>query len=80
MKAIRIHEYGDASTLRYEDASMPTLQPDDVLIRVAATSLYPIDALKPKTLSFVQAAALPMVAQTALTALRAGELRSGQTS
>ena len=145
MKAIRIHEYGDASTLRYEDSPMPTLQPDEVLIRVAATSFNPIDAkiragymkdmipkslpltlgwdcagtveqigtaittlkvgdevytmadfghggtyaehvavnqsqiaLKPKTLSLVQAAALPMVAQTALTALRSGELKSGQ--
>ena len=146
MKAIRIHQYGDATTLRYEDAPMPVLQPDEVLIRVAATSFNPIDmkiragfmkdmisksfplilgwdcagtveqigsavttlkageevytmadfdhggtyaeyvavnqsqiAPKPKTLSFVQAAALPMVAQTALTALRAGELKSGQT-
>lgn len=146
MKAIRIHEYGDAATLRYEDAPLPVLQPDEVLIRVAATSFNPIDmkiragfmkamipksfplilgwdcagtveqigatvttlkpgeevyamadfghggtyadyvavnesqvAPKPKTLSFVQAAALPMVAQTALAALRAGELKSGQT-
>lgn len=146
MKAIRIHQYGDATTLRYEDAPMPVLQPDEVLVRVAATSFNPIDvkiragfmkdmipksfpltlgwdcagtveqigtavttveigeevyamtdfghggtyaeyvavnqaqiAPKPKTLSLFQAAALPMVAQTALTALRAGELRRGQT-
>ena len=145
MKAIRIHEYGDASVLRYEDAPMPTVQPDDVLIRVVATSFNPVDAkirqgflkevmplqlplilgwdcagvveevganvktfkvgdevftmtnferggtyaqyvavdakqvaLKPQTLSFVDAAALPMVSQTALTAFKVAGLKDGQ--
>ena len=44
MKAIRIHEYGDASVLRYEDADKPNVLPNDVLIRVAAASFNPIDA------------------------------------
>ncbi len=146
MKAIRIHEYGGADVLRYEDAPMPELQPDDVLIRVAAASFNPIDAKirqgfmqehlpkplpfvlgwdcagtvekiggevsrfsvgdevftmpefarggtyaefvavnehqvarKPQTLSMVEAAALPMTAQTALTALKTADLKSGQT-
>jgi NADPH:quinone reductase-like Zn-dependent oxidoreductase len=145
MKAVRIHDYGDASVLRYEDVPMPTMQPHDVLIRVVATSFNPVDAkirqgllkammplqlplilgwdcagvveqvgvevkkfkigdevfamckferggtyaeyvavdtkqvaLKPRTLSFVETAALPMVSQTALTALRVAGLKAGQ--
>ena len=44
MNAIRIHEYGDANVLRYEDADKPNVLPNDVLIRVVATSFNPIDA------------------------------------
>ena len=44
MKAIRIHEYGGADVLRYEDAPAPEIQADDVLIRVAAASFNLIDA------------------------------------
>ncbi len=44
MKAIRIHEYGDANVLRYEDADKPNILPNDVLIRVIATSFNPVDA------------------------------------
>ncbi len=43
MKAARIHAYGDASQIVIEDAPMPTLNPDDVLIRVVATSVNPVD-------------------------------------
>lgn len=43
MKAARIHAYGDASEIRIEDAPLPTLAPDDVLIRVVATSVNPVD-------------------------------------
>ena len=35
MKAIRIHDYGDASVLRYEDAPAPQIGADGLLIRVA---------------------------------------------
>lgn len=146
MKAIQIHEYGDANALCYEDAPVPEIKPDDVLIRVAAASFNPIDAkiragmmkemlpkqfpfvlgwdcagtieevgadvknfkvgdevftmpefarggtyaeyvavsanqvaLKPKTLSLIESAALPMVAQTAQLALETTELKAGQT-
>lgn len=146
MKAIRIHEYGGADVLRYEDAPAPGVLLDDVLIRVAAASFNPIDAkirqglmkdhlpkslpfvlgwdcagvieeagagvknfwvgdevfamaefarggayaeymavdksqvaLIPKTLSFTESAALPMVAQTALLAVNTAELAAGQT-
>lgn len=43
MKAVRIHAYGDASVLRYEDAPMPDLAPEDVLVRVVAASVNPVD-------------------------------------
>jgi len=43
MKAIRIHSYGDPSVLRYEQAPLPDLAEDDLLIRVIATSVNPVD-------------------------------------
>jgi len=43
MKAVRIHAYGDANVLRYEDAPMPDIGPDDVLVRVVAASVNPVD-------------------------------------
>ncbi|HLP96950.1 MAG TPA: NADP-dependent oxidoreductase [Sideroxyarcus sp.] len=43
MKAVRIHAYGDASELRYEDAPMPDIAHDDVLVRVVAASVNPVD-------------------------------------
>ncbi|WP_309667844.1 NADP-dependent oxidoreductase [Tabrizicola sp.] len=43
MKAARIHAYGASSEIRIEDAPLPTLQADDVLIRVVATSVNPVD-------------------------------------
>lgn len=43
MKAIRIHEYGHADVLRYEDVDIPSISEDDLLIRVVATSVNPVD-------------------------------------
>lgn len=43
MKAARIHAYGDASQIKIEEAPLPTLNPDDVLIRAIATSVNPVD-------------------------------------
>lgn len=43
MKAVRIHAYGDADVLRYEDAPEPVTEPDDLLIRVVGTSVNPVD-------------------------------------
>jgi NADPH:quinone reductase-like Zn-dependent oxidoreductase len=43
MKAVRIHEYGDASVLRYEDVPIPTIGPDEVLIKVRAAGVNPAD-------------------------------------
>jgi NADPH:quinone reductase-like Zn-dependent oxidoreductase len=43
MKAIRIHEFGGPEVLKLEDAPKPTPGKDEVLIRVYATSVNPID-------------------------------------
>ncbi|MDP3261838.1 MAG: NADP-dependent oxidoreductase [Tabrizicola sp.] len=43
MKAARIHAYGASSEIRIEDAPLPMLNDDDVLIRVVATSVNPVD-------------------------------------
>src|SRR5437879_4043623 len=43
MKAIRIHNYGGPEVLNYEDAPRPKPQAGEVLIRVHATSVNPID-------------------------------------
>ena len=44
MKAIRYHEYGGPSVLRYEDAQRPEPAEGEVLVEVAATSFNPVDA------------------------------------
>src|SRR5579863_6217173 len=46
MKASVIHEYGGPEVLRYEDYPDPVLQPDEVLVRVAAAGVNPVDALE----------------------------------
>ena len=43
MKAVRIHGYGGVDALRYENAPMPVIASDDVLIRVVAASVNPVD-------------------------------------
>src|SRR3990170_3601310 len=39
MKAIRVHEYGDESVLRYEDVPDPQPDPRRAVIKVAAASI-----------------------------------------
>jgi NADPH:quinone reductase-like Zn-dependent oxidoreductase len=43
MKAIRIHEYGGPDVLKYEEAPLPDIGPDGVLIRVRAAGVNPVD-------------------------------------
>ncbi len=43
MKAIRFHEYGGPDVLRYEDAPKPEPGPGELLIRVKATAVNPVD-------------------------------------
>ena len=46
MKASVIHEYGGPEVLRYEDYPDPVLQPGEVLVRVAAAGVNPVDVLE----------------------------------
>jgi len=43
MKAVRVHEYGGPEVLRYEDAPRPEAGPGEVLIRVHAAAINPVD-------------------------------------
>lgn len=43
MKAVVIHQYGGPEVLRFEDYPDPVPGPGDVLVRVAATSVNPLD-------------------------------------
>ncbi len=43
MKAVRIHSYGGVEVLKYEEAPMPEAGPDEVLIKISAASVNPVD-------------------------------------
>jgi NADPH:quinone reductase-like Zn-dependent oxidoreductase len=44
MKAVRLHSYGGAEVLKYEDAPRPDVKDDEILVRVIAASVNPVDA------------------------------------
>jgi NADPH:quinone reductase-like Zn-dependent oxidoreductase len=43
MKAVVVNEYGNPEVLKYEEFPTPAVQPGEVLIHIAATSINPID-------------------------------------
>lgn len=43
MKAVRVHAYGGPDVLVYEDAPRPSIGDGEVLIKVHATALNPVD-------------------------------------
>jgi NADPH:quinone reductase-like Zn-dependent oxidoreductase len=45
MKAVQIHEFGDVDVLKYEDIEQPEPQAGEVLVRVRAAGINPIDCL-----------------------------------
>jgi len=62
MKAVRIYEYGDPGVLRYEEAPLPLIGADEVLVRVHSAAVNPADCqirrgdyrhLMPRPLPFI---------------------------
>jgi len=43
MKTVRIHNYGSKDILRYEDAPVPEIDADEILVRVVAAAVNPVD-------------------------------------
>jgi NADPH:quinone reductase-like Zn-dependent oxidoreductase len=43
MKAVRIHSFGGPEVLSYEETPRPQVNPDDVLIKVHAAAINPVD-------------------------------------
>ncbi len=43
MKAVVIHEYGSADVLRYEEVEAPIIKPDELLVKVHAAGVNPVD-------------------------------------
>lgn len=43
MKAICIHSYGNQDVLKYEDVPIPTILEDEILVRVIASAINPVD-------------------------------------
>ncbi|HEY4147747.1 MAG TPA: NADP-dependent oxidoreductase [Chitinophagaceae bacterium] len=85
MKAIVMNEYGNAGVLKYEDVAKPVPADNEVLIRVKATALNPIDskirngylqAVMPIHFPFTpgwEAAGIIEAAGKNVTSLRAGD-------
>lgn len=43
MKAVRIHEFGDIDVLRHDEIELPSITDHEVLIKVVATTVNPVD-------------------------------------
>lgn len=43
MKAVQIDQYGSADVLKFTDIAIPEIHEDDVLIKVVAASINPVD-------------------------------------
>lgn len=43
MKAVRIHQYGGREVLSHDEIPVPEIGPDEVLVRVVAASINPVD-------------------------------------
>jgi NADPH:quinone reductase-like Zn-dependent oxidoreductase len=62
MKAIRFHEYGGPEVLRFEDAPKPEPGPGEVLVRVHAAGINPIDwKIRAGYLKAMRPYALPLI-------------------
>ena len=43
MKTVRIHEYGNADVLQFEELPVPKIEADELLIKIHAASVNPVD-------------------------------------
>jgi NADPH:quinone reductase-like Zn-dependent oxidoreductase len=43
MKAVTVHQYGGSGVLQLEEVKIPSIQPDEVLVRVHSAGVNPID-------------------------------------
>jgi NADPH:quinone reductase-like Zn-dependent oxidoreductase len=80
MKAVRIHAYGSADVLAYEDAPRPTAGDGEVLVRVNATSVNPFDcAVRAGYMAAYFTYALPVILGTDVSGI-VEEVGAGVTS
>ncbi len=62
MHAIRFHEYGGAEVLKYEEAPKPAPKPDELLIRVKAIGVNPVDwKMRRGDVKFLSGKAMPKI-------------------
>ncbi len=62
MKAVMINQYGSAEVLQYADIEKPLIQPDQMLVKVHATSVNPIDwKIRNGMLKFLPGSKFPMI-------------------
>jgi NADPH:quinone reductase-like Zn-dependent oxidoreductase len=62
MKAIAIHEYGGPEVLKYEDVPRPEPKDDQILVRVIAAGVNPVDGLiRSGIFAKYEKAAFPMI-------------------
>src|SRR4051794_16765719 len=88
MKAIQIHAVGGPDVLQYEDVPRPEPKPNEVLVRVHAAGVNPVDwkireGVIPSTLPIVMGIDLSGVVESvggAVTKFRAGDEVFGQVA
>jgi NADPH:quinone reductase-like Zn-dependent oxidoreductase len=61
MKAVQIHGYGGPEVLKYEDVPLPQIADDEVLIKIHASGVNPIDCKVRQGLKGANAYNLPLI-------------------
>lgn len=62
MKAVVIRRYGSAEVLQYEDVEQPTIKPDQLLVKIYASSVNPVDwKIRKGMLRFLTGNKFPMI-------------------
>ncbi|GAA6616669.1 NAD(P)-dependent alcohol dehydrogenase [Scytonema sp. NUACC26] len=62
MKAAVIYQYGSPEVLRYEEVELPKIQPNEVLVKVRASCVNPVDwKIRKGMLKFITGNKFPMI-------------------